>query len=75
MAAHIPCRYESLVTYYGVYNSIHRGKLKRENREELLEHGIVVPNDLPKTTRSSQTSSLVKWIRRIFDKDPLICNE
>ncbi len=32
LAAHIPCRYESLITYYGVYSSSHRGKLKRENR-------------------------------------------
>ena len=62
MAAHIPCRYESLVTYYGVYNSIHRGKLKRENREELLEQGIVVLYVLSKTSGSSQSSSWAKCI-------------
>ena len=31
------CRYESLVTYYGFYSSSHRGKGKRENREERVE--------------------------------------
>ena len=62
MAAHIPCRYENLISCYGVYNSRHRGKLKRENREELLEQGIVVPYVLPKTSGSSQSSSWAKWI-------------
>ena len=37
-----PCNKESLVTYYGVYSSSHRGKCKRENREELINIGVVV---------------------------------
>ena len=41
LAAHITCRYESLITYYGVYSSSHRGKCKRENREELIEEIVV----------------------------------
>ena len=35
------CRYESLVTYYGVYSSSHRGKCKLENREERVEKIVV----------------------------------
>ena len=34
---YIPSRYESLITFNGVYNSSHRGKCKPENREELIE--------------------------------------
>ena len=30
LAVHNPCRYESLIIYYGVYSSSHRGKCKRE---------------------------------------------
>ena len=41
LATHIPCRYESLITYYGVYSSSHRGKLKRENREKRIEEIVV----------------------------------
>ena len=36
-----PCNKESLVTYYGVYSSSHRGKCMRENREERVEETVV----------------------------------
>ena len=36
-----PCNKESLVTYYGVYSSSHRGKCKRENREERIGEIVV----------------------------------
>jgi len=32
LAGHIPSPYESLVYYYGIYSSSHRGKERRENR-------------------------------------------
>ena len=41
LATHTPCRYESLVTYYGVYSSSHRGKCMRENHEERVEETVV----------------------------------
>ena len=31
LAAHIPCRYESLITYYGVYSSSHQGTAPKTN--------------------------------------------
>ena len=34
LAGHIPSPYESLVYYYGVYSSSHRGKERRENRDD-----------------------------------------
>ena len=34
LAAHIPSPYESLVYYYGIYSSSHRGKERRENRDD-----------------------------------------
>lgn len=34
LAAHIPSPYESLVYYYGIYSSAHRGKEGREDRSE-----------------------------------------
>ena len=62
LAAHIPCRYESLVTCYGVYSSRHRGKLKRENREERIEE--IVVEAVPVTSGTQQPSSCAKWIRK-----------
>src|SRR3990172_8096535 len=34
LAGHIPSPYESLVYYYGIYSSSHRGKERRENRDD-----------------------------------------
>ena len=34
LAAHIPSPYESLVYYYGAYSNSHRGKERRENKED-----------------------------------------
>ena len=73
LAVHIPCRYESLITYYGVYGNCHRGKLKRENREERIEE-IVVEN-VPVTFGTQQPSSWAKWIRKIYETDRLTCSE
>jgi hypothetical protein len=33
LAAHIPCRYESPITYYGVYSSSHQGTAPKTNQK------------------------------------------
>ena len=71
--AHIPCRYESLITYYGVYSSSHRGKCKRENREERIEE--IVVETVSVTPGTSRHSSWAKWIWEICGTDPLTCSE
>ena len=53
-----PCRYESLVTYYGVYSSGHRGKCKRENREERVEE--IVVEAVPVSSAARQPSNWAK---------------
>ena len=73
LAAHIPCRYESLVTYYGVYSSSHRGKCKHENHEERIEE--IVVEAVSVTPGTSRHSSWAKWIRKIYETDPLTCTE
>ena len=72
-AGRIPCRYESLITYYGVYSSSHRGKCKRENREERFEE--IVVEAVSVTPGTSRHSSWVKWIRKIYETDPLTYSE
>ena len=57
-----PCRYESLVTYYGVYSSSHRGKCKLENREERVEK--IVVEAVPVSSAARQPSNWAKWIMR-----------
>jgi hypothetical protein len=73
LAAHIPCRYESLITYYGVYSSSHRGKCKHENHEERIEE--IVVEAVSVTPGTSRHSSWAKWIRKIYETDPLTCSE
>ena len=73
LAAHIPCRYESLITYYGVYSSSHRGKCKRENREERIEE--IVVEAVPVTSGTQHPSSWAKWIRKIYETNILTCSE
>ena len=68
-----PCRYENLVTYYGVYSSSHRGKGKRENREERVEE--IVVEAVPVSSAARQPSNWAKWIRNIYESDPLTCYE
>ena len=72
-AGRIPCRYESLITYYGVYSSSHRGKCKRENREEQIEE--VVVEAVSVTPGMSRHSSWAKWILKIYETDRLTCSE
>ena len=43
---------------YGVYSSSHRGKLKRGNREELIEE--IVVEAVPVTSGTQQPSSWAK---------------
>ena len=50
-AAHPPCRFESLATYYGVYSSSHRGKGKRENREDRVLEILVEAMQVSSTAR------------------------
>ena len=59
LAAHITWRYESLIIYYGVYSSCHRGKLKRENSEELVNQRVVVET-VPVTSGTQLPSSWAK---------------
>ena len=73
LAGHIPCCYESLVTYYCVYSSSHRGKCKRENREELVEE--IVVEAVPVSSAAQQPSNWAKWIRKIYETYPLTCSE
>ena len=73
LAAHIPCLYESLITYYGVYSSSHRGKCKHENHEERIEE--IVVEAVSVTPGTSRHSSWAKWIRKIYETDPLTCSE
>jgi|TARA_B110000196_G_C20933049_1_gene560835 hypothetical protein len=55
LAAHIPCYYERLITYYGDYNSSHNGKLKRENCEDRIEEVLV--EAAPVTSDTQKPSS------------------
>ena len=64
-------RFESLVTYYGIYSSSHRGKCKRENREERVEEIMV--EAVPVSSAARQPSNWAKWIRNIYETDPLTC--
>ncbi len=67
LAAHIPSPYESLVYYYGIYSSSHRGKERRENRND-QSIGI---QETKGTGRASSTWA--RLIHRIFEVDPLQC--
>ena len=64
LAAHIPCRCESMITHCCVCSSSHRGKCKRENREERIEE--IVVEAVPVTPGTSRHSSWAKWIRKIY---------
>src|SRR3989304_6840910 len=67
LAAHIPSPYESLVYYYGIYSSSHRGKERRENKED-QSIGI---QETKGTGRASSTWA--RLIHRIFEVNPLQC--
>ena len=55
-------RFESLVTYYGIYSSSHRGKCKLENREKRVEK--IVVEAVPVSYAARQPSNWAKWIMR-----------
>ena len=59
-----PYGYEILFTYFGVYSSSHRGKCKRENREERVEE--IVVEAVPESSAARQPSNWAKWIRNIY---------
>src|SRR3990172_4945504 len=59
--------YESLVYYYGIYSSSHRGKERRENRDE-QSIGI---QETKGTGRASSTWA--RLIHRIFEVNSLQC--
>ena len=64
LAAHIPYPYESLVYYYGVYSSSHRGKERRENR---YNQSI----EIQETKGAGRASSTwARLIHRIFEVNP-----
>ncbi len=73
VAAHVPCRFESLITYNGVYSSSHRGQCRRENREEQIEE--IVVEAVPVISGRQKPSSWAKWILKIYETDPLTCSE
>ena len=65
-------RNESLVYYYGVYSSSHRGKQRRENKED-QEKELVLISTGKGTAGGKPTSTWARLIRRIFEIDPLRC--
>src|SRR3989337_2632241 len=67
LAGHIPSPYESLVYYYGLYSSSHRGKERRENRDD-QRIGI---QETKGAGRASSTWA--RLIHRIFEVNPLQC--
>ncbi|MBI5417867.1 hypothetical protein HZA55_07990 [Candidatus Poribacteria bacterium] len=74
LASHIPSPYESLVYYYGIYSSSHRGKEKRENadKEELKTKEVQGKTG---TVDGKITSTWARLIRRIFEVNPLCCKK
>ncbi len=74
LASHIPAPYESLVYYYGVYSSSHRGKQRRENKED-QETEFLLINTGKGTAGGNPTSTWARLIRRIFEVDPLRCRK
>ena len=72
LASPIPAPYESLVYYYGMYSSSHRGKQRRENKEE-QETALVLINTRKGTAGGKPTSTWARLIKRIFEVDPLRC--
>jgi hypothetical protein len=74
LASPIPAPYESLLYYYGVYSSSHRGKRRRENKEE-QETELVLVNTGKGTAGGKPTSTWARLIRRVFEVDPLRCRK
>ncbi len=68
LAGHIPSPYESLVYYYGLYSSSHRGKVKRENGD-----GEVKVEEVNGNGKASSTWA--RLILKIFEVDPLRCKK
>ena len=52
-------------------NCVANGKLKRENREERIEEILV--EAVPVNFDTQKPSSWAKWIRKIYETDPLTC--
>ena len=74
LASHIPAPYESLTYYYGVYSSSHRGKQRRQNKED-QETELVLIESGKDTAAGKPTSTWARLIRRIFEVDPLRCRK
>lgn len=72
LSSHIPSSYESLVYYYGIYSSSHRGKEKRDGHaDQKLE--VEEVRGRKGITEGKVTSSWARLIRKIFKVDPLQC--
>ncbi len=69
LACHIPSPYESLVYYYGIYSSSHRGKERRENRDD---RGIEIQE---RKGTGKASSTWARLIHRIFEVNPLQCTK
>jgi len=74
LAGHIPSPYESLVYYYGIYSSSHRGKEKREKTEN-KDVEVEKVTGKKGTVRGKITSTWARLIRKIFEFDPLKCKK
>jgi hypothetical protein len=58
--------------YYGLYNSSHRGKQRREYKED-QETELVLVSIGKGTVGGKPTSTWARLIRRVFEVDPLRC--
>ncbi len=68
LAGHTPSPYESLVYYYGLYSSSHRGKEKKENIDEEVE--VEKVGGIGKAS-----STWARLIRKVFEVDILKCRK
>lgn len=72
---HIPGSYESLVYYYGIYSSSHRGKEKREQTDN-QEVEVEEKGGIQALTQGGKVNSTwARLIQKIFEVDPLKCTK
>ncbi len=68
MCSHVPNKGEQMVRYYGHYSNVARGKLKKQDQEDLIPH-ILEPDESSKEFRKSWA----RLIQKIYEEDPLTC--
>jgi hypothetical protein len=72
LSPHIPCAYESLVRYYGIYSSRHRGEAKKKQALQPTTTSNP-PEALPIIPKSEARRAWAALIQKIYEVDPLIC--